>query len=122
MSRSYRRAGYGTVPSGVAWASSSSLGIDPKITPRPVNQKTDPIQSVAAPKIEHILSLKVVADIRTPFGLVKVGRQADQTGVEIPDAPARYPLAEKVSRNERNHARIWSATLRGTRPDEEDDT
>jgi hypothetical protein len=50
--------------------------------------------------------------------MVEISRQADQTGVEIPDAPARYPLAEKVSRNERNHARIWSTTLRGARPDE----
>src|SRR4029077_7036239 len=78
--------------------------IDPEIVPRPVNQKTDPIQGVAAPQIEHILSLNVAADVVTPFGMVEVGRQADQTGVEIPNAPVRYPLAEKVSRNERNHA------------------
>ena len=87
--------------------------IDPEIGPRPVNQKTDSIQSVAASQVEHILSPNVVAEIVTPFGMVEVGRQADQTGVKIPDAAMRNPLAEKVSRNERNHARIWSATLRG---------
>ena len=54
--------------------------------------------------------------------MVGVGRQAEQIAVEIPDAPVRYPLAEKVSRNQRNQAGIWSATLRGAGPDEKDDS
>jgi magnesium chelatase subunit H len=60
----------------------------------------------ATPQIEHVLSPNMIADIGTPFDVVEFGRQADQTGMEIPDTPVRYPLADKVSRNERNHARI----------------
>jgi len=54
--------------------------------------------------------------------MVELDCEAEQTRVEIPDAPVRYPLAEKVSRNERKQARMWSATLRGAGPDEEDDS
>ena len=33
-------------------------------------------------------------------------------------APPRYPLAEKIPRNEQNHVPVWSASFPGARPDE----